>query len=665
VTGQPIYMKRLPSVAFFFSAVAGAAAQIVGINYNNTSLHNQYLCINPTSGNVTVLSTFDFDSGYYFGNSFTTDVTLGRAYAVSSVGTLYTFDLATGVIQQSPVPLGISVIRRGLPGQLVGIKTLSSGYGFCSIDPATGNSTLLTTFTLAAGFVADNFVTDLATGVAGTLGTAYLLGSDQKLYTFNMTTGMLLGNPQLSAGVALIDMGLSGNLIGIYYPSGGSWDLRSINPATGNETPLSSVALLSGINQSTFKSSPATNTVYVASGFPYQLYTFNLSTGALLPSPNLSMSVQTIGIGTGLCPQPICQSYTITTLAGLAGAPGWVDATGNTARFNTPPGVTVDVAGNVYVADGGNHRIRMVTAGGTVTTVAGTGVAGFLDGPVAAANFRYPSGVAVDSTGTVLYVADTDNNRIRKIAGGQVTTFAGTGAPGNVIGPALAARFDSPKAVALDSTGNVYVADTSNNEVKKISGGMVSRLGLAAGFNHPSGVAVDGFGTVYVANTGNHTIDTITSGGSVSTLAGSSGNPGSVDGNGTAALFNLPRGVAADGAGNVFVADTINFTIREILANPSGTVCTIAGSAAAIGSADGSGSVARFGGSFGVAVNNAGKIYVADTDNHTIRAGVASVPAPRPPRRRNLIMLTATGVILLAAAGFFLLWRRRSQQSQN
>jgi sugar lactone lactonase YvrE len=197
---------------------------------------------------------------------------------------------------------------------------------------------------------------------------------------------------------------------------------------------------------------------------------------------------------------------------------------------------TVDGAGNAYVADTENHTIRKVTPGGTVTTLAGLGgSSGSADGTGSAARFYWPYGVAVDSAGNV-YVADTWNYTIRKVTpGGVVTTLAGLAGTGG----------------STDGTGS------------------------AARFNYPSGVAVDSAGTVYVADRGNHTIRKVTPGGAVTTLAGLADSYGSADGTGSAARFDSPRGVAVDSAGNVYVADYYNNTIRKV--TPGGVVTTLAG----------------------------------------------------------------------------------------
>ena len=319
----------------------------------------------------------------------------------------------------------------------------------------------------------------------------------------------------------------------------------------------------------------------------------------------------------------------VSTLVGGGG--GYADGTGAAAQFSGTRGVAVDGSGNMYVADQSNNRIRkIVVATGVVTTLAGSGTLGNADGTGVAAQFNYPNGVAVDGSGNV-YVSDQSNHRIRKIvvATGVVTTLAGS-TSGNADGTGVAAQFNYPMGVAVDGSGNVYVADQNNNRIRKIvvATGVVTTLagnsaqgnadgtGAAAQFSSPNGVAVDGSGNVYVADLNNNRIRKIVvATGVVTTLAGSS-TAGSGDGTGAAAQFNSPRGVAVDGSGNVYVAEQSNTHIRKIVV-ATGVVSTLAGSTS--GYTDGTGAVAQFSNPSGVAVDGSGTVYVADTNNNRIR----------------------------------------------
>src|ERR1035438_2152863 len=327
--------------------------------------------------------------------------------------------------------------------------------------------------------------------------------------------------------------------------------------------------------------------------------------------------------------------YTFTTIAGLAGNSGSVNGTGSNARLYLPYGLAVDNTGNVYVADTSNHTIRKVTAGGVVTTLAGlAGNSGSANGTGSAARFRYPYAVAVDSAGNV-FVADSNNHTIRKVTpAGVVTTLAGlAGSSGSANGTGSAAKFYYPDGLAVDSAGNIYVADTYNHTIRKVTqAGVVTTLaglagisgsadgtGSAAQFYYPYGVAVDTNGNVFVADSNNNTIRKVTPAGVVTTLAGLAGNFGSTDGTGSAASFDYPDGLAVASAGNIYVADTYNNTIRKV--TQAGVVTTLAGLAGISGSADGTGSAARFYAPYKVAVDTNGIVYAVDSDNHTVRKG--------------------------------------------
>jgi sugar lactone lactonase YvrE len=307
-----------------------------------------------------------------------------------------------------------------------------------------------------------------------------------------------------------------------------------------------------------------------------------------------------------------CFTSLVTTLAG-SGTASSVDGVGNLATFNGSAGVAVDTVGNIYVADVVGNKIRKVSVTGVVTTLA--------------SGFNAPQGVAVDSVGNV-YVADANNNLIRKVTpAGVVTTFAGDGSLGAVDGTGLAASFRIPTALAVDAAGNVYVADTGNNRIRKItpaavvstlagsSEGFADGTGAAAQFDEPSGIAVDGAGNVYVGDFVNNRIRKVTAAGVVTTFAGQA-TGGFADGVGGAAKFTGPAGVAVDAAGNVYVADFNNQRIRKITA--AGAVSTLAGSGV-LGFADGVGTAAQFNSPYGIAVDAAGTIYVGDQGNNRVR----------------------------------------------
>jgi sugar lactone lactonase YvrE len=325
----------------------------------------------------------------------------------------------------------------------------------------------------------------------------------------------------------------------------------------------------------------------------------------------------------------------VTTLAGSVGLSGSEDGVGAAARFGGPSGLAVDSVGNIFVVDTGNETIRKITPAGLVTTLAGTaGLSGSADGTGAAARFNYPQGVAVDGEGNV-FVTDAGNDTIRKITpAGVVTTLAGTaGFSGSLDGTGDAARFDSPRDVVVDGAGNILVGDWGGKgAIRKITpAGVVTTLAGTEGLvGSADGLALDGAGNVFVADSINNTIQEVTVAGVVTTLAGTAGLEGSADGAGAAARFNNPCGVAVDGAGNVFIADARNNTIRKV--TPAGAVTTLAGTADLLsGSADGAGAVARFDNPSGVAVDGTGSLFVVDFGNNTIRkvtpAGVVTTLA--------------------------------------
>lgn len=392
-------------------------------------------------------------------------------------------------------------------------------------------------------------------------------------------------------------------------------------------------------------------------------------------------------------PQPT-QSGTVSVLAGQLGGNGSLDGVGPAARFSLSAGITSDHEGNVFVADAGNHTIRKITPAGKVTTLAGAAeLSGAANGLGTVARFNSPQGIAVDNNGNIL-IADTGNHTIRKITStGIVTTIAGTpGAPGSADGTGANSQFNGPTGITRDRLGNLFVADSGNHTIRKITpAGIVSTFAGASGlygtedgtgadarlnspikiaiglndcllvttngamrkitpagevttfgntgwgsmdvdgnlseasFFLPTGISTDRNGNIFVAAT-TQTIRKISSSGIVTTLAGASLRPGYIDGKGTEARFSFPFDLSADLTGNIFVADTLNHTIRKITA--TGVVTTLAGKVSIKGSTDGMGSEALFSYPDGIARDRHGNLFVADPGNYTIRkitpAGIVS-----------------------------------------
>jgi len=299
--------------------------------------------------------------------------------------------------------------------------------------------------------------------------------------------------------------------------------------------------------------------------------------------------------------------------------------------FYSPAGLALDAAGNLYVADYGNNIIRKITPAGIVSTFAGNGIAGSFDATGILASFNGPKGVAVDATGNV-YVADSGNDLIREITpAGVVTTLAGSDSTGSADGPGLSAGFFGPAGITVGPSANLFVADAGNNLIRMVtSAGVVSTLaGTPDGTTiiNPTGVAADAAGNIFVANYLGNNILKVSPAGIVTTFAGN-GQQGADNGPASSATFYFPNSVALDAAHNVYVADGVNNLIRKI--TPAGVVSTLAGSGAA-GAADSTGTAASFNGPSGLVVDAAGNVYVADSNNNLIRkitpAGVVSTIA--------------------------------------
>lgn len=394
--------------------------------------------------------------------------------------------------------------------------------------------------------------------------------------------------------------------------------------------------------------------------------TMLLAGGSLFPSPahGASADVTTLAGGLGSGPATAVGQLPVTVVArgpnlyvadtannvvrsiDLAGglemivAGGGIDGLGDggpatSARLSAPSGIAFDSAGNLFIADAGNHRIRVVTTAGTISTFAGNGVAGFSGdtGAATAAMLNDPAAVVVDPSGWVL-IADSGNNRIRRVDSGIVTTVAGTGIPGfsGDGGQATAAALNSPRGLAVDTSGNVYIGDSWNNRVRKVTGAgtiaTVAGTGVAgfsgeggdatsAALNSPRGLAVDGTGALLIADLFNHRIRRVESG--VITSVVGTGVPGFSGDGGipTGAALNFPTGVAVSPAGTIYVADNGNYRVRSV---SGGVIATIAGTGwPSFGGDGGLALAAQFDFVRDVAPDGSGGVYVADRNNNRVR----------------------------------------------
>lgn len=320
----------------------------------------------------------------------------------------------------------------------------------------------------------------------------------------------------------------------------------------------------------------------------------------------------------------------IPNSSSTAGAQQETNAVAAAASFSLTTGIATDSTGDLYIANSRNTILKITHDGMALTLAGKPDERGSADGIGYAARFAFPIGIAIDSADDV-YVTDKVNNTIRRIAQtGLVTTLAGTpGINGHADGVGTKASFSSPIGIATDKTGNVYVADSGNNIIRKITpAGVVTTIaglagapgetdgiGAAARFSAPYGIATDGDGNLFVVEMSSNTLRKITPAGMVSTLAGKAGQPGHADGTGTDATFNAPHGVATDKAGNIYVADNGNNTIRKV--TPAGVVTTIAGRAGTEDDPefDGIGSAARFQEPTALTTDHAGNVLVLEGDN--------------------------------------------------
>ena len=393
--------------------------------------------------------------------------------------------------------------------------------------------------------------------------------------------------------------------------------------------------------------------------------------GAQTASPNAAtQNVVTPNVVT----PPVISTYAGNGSIGFSGDGG----PATSAKLFLPTGVAEDLVGNVYIGDSANNRVRKITTAGIISTVAGNGDPGFSgDGGLAKnAKIFGPTGVAIDASGN-LYIADTLNNRIRKVnAGGIISTIAGTGPcalSGNG-GPATSAKLCLPSGVAVDGS-NVYVADSGNNQVRKITAaGVITAFAgtgsagstgdggpaTSAKLILPTGVGLDAAHNAYIADTGNNKVRKVNTAGVISTFAGT-GIPGYAgDGNlATLARLNHPTGVGIDPLGNVYISDTFNNRIRVVI--PKGDIQTYAGTGVAGFSGDGGpATAAKLNAPTGAVAADAHNVFFADTGNQRVRRIVGGPPPniPETPFTVALLPLSALAMI----GGIYLFMRRRNSR---
>jgi trimeric autotransporter adhesin len=332
----------------------------------------------------------------------------------------------------------------------------------------------------------------------------------------------------------------------------------------------------------------------------------------------------------------LAQNVTTTAGNGTAGYSG-DNGPATSAQIDTVEGIAVDGLGNTYIADSRNHRIRKI-AGGTITTVAGTGAEGFAGdgGSATSAQLSFPRDVTVDSQNN-LYIADTGNGRIRKVTpAGVISTVAGNGTVGysGDNGPATSAMLSYPAALAMDSAGNVYIADTWNYRIRKLTSDGKIQTVAGNGSYGPYGdggaatsaslgvivsIAVDAQNTLYLSDTYNHRVRKVTSGGVISSLIGGGFGAAADGGSAQTATLKFPRGISADALGSLFVADSLNHRVRQV--SQAGVISTVAGSGApGYGGDDGVATSAKLNSPVDVAAAPGGTLYFSDLWNYRVRS---------------------------------------------
>ena len=623
-------------------AGAGAMADCNGTVYV-ADTYNYVIRVFTPGGQISTIAGTGVP-GYSGDGGFGTDAQIGRVFGIAcrTGGGIYIADSDNGAIRILNPTNIIQTFWYGFsfPTGIVELAGLTDTVAVS--DDGSDNAVWLLTDT-QAGVIAG---TPGHPGNSGDGGLAYLSA---------------LNDPQ-----GLAQFGCCGSSFSLYIADRGNNRIREVDSTTDLITAFAGSGIpgyLDGSGTTARFNSPAG----VAIGGLDGLTMYISDTG------NHRVRVTSIGAG----------PRSVGTIAGngtlsLAGDNGPATA----AQLGVPYAVSFDPAGNMYIADNADDVIRKIDVNGTITTVAGDGRPGFSGdgGQAVNAQLSDPRGVAVDSLGDI-FITDTGNQRIREVdASGVIKTVAGTGLAGysGDGGTATGARINYPRAVAVDGAGDVYIADTANNRVRKFTpGGTISTVagngvagfsgdGVAVGvsLNLPRGLAIDGSGNVFIADSGNNRVRKLAA-GHISTVAGD-GTPGFAGdgGSGTSAELNSPFGLALDGAGNLYIADTGNQRVRVVDAQGAiRTVVSNCGTQRGFGGDGGPAMLARLNYPFGLAADPAGDVYVADASNNRVRAGFDLVlvtprqlmcqapPAPPVPRSSTSPSPTAVDRSIQGSAG--------------